>query len=456
LSRTAPFLGMVGVNDWETNQTPKNYREEILWLDPNGTAPLLAISSRARKGEALDNGDFNWYVQALPERGGAMAGSGLYTDAGLTTAYTTGGVAGDTLFAKVVEALPAGYGHSFPGQAMVGEFREGMHVVLRSSVDDTVDVVARVTGRKVNGTSSYVAVKLLEADDNSSRGYDLSDADYIYIIGNANPMGGYPVDPVNYLPVSVNNHTQIFKEPLQFTGSDLETKLRTAKIREQKLKQKRFDTRLRHMLDIETTLLFSILHENTDTENSESEWSMMGIFEFVRTYASQNIDNFQFNATYSGKKWLEKGKEWINTALNANFKYKPREGINPMDRLGLIGLDGLEALNNLALAHGQQELKPQAKAFGIQVVDWYTSGGVVHFMVHPLFNQNVTLNRSALIMHPRNLEYVWLRNRDTKRRDVTPKGFDGIKEEYMTECAFRYYNAPMWSIIHGIGGDSLV
>jgi len=455
LARTAPFLGMVGTQDWETNQTPKNYREEILWLDPNGTAPLLAISSRARKGEALDNGDFNYYVNILPERGGALAGSCVYLDPALTTPYVTGGVAGDTLYLKMVEALPTGWGHSFPGEAIVGEFREGQHVVIRYSEEPAMDVNARVTAVVPNGAASYIAVKLLEADDNSGQGNDLSDADYVYIIGNANPEGGYSVDPINYLPVSVNNHTQIFKNSLMFTGSDLETKLRTAKDKAAKMKQKRFETRLLHMLEMEMAFYFSKLGSRT-ASNGELEWSMMGVFEFIGTYASQNISDYRYAAAYSGKTWLEKGEDWINESLNANFKYKPRGEVAPMDRLGFIALDGLQALNRLALASGQQELRPKQTSFGIQVVDWYCSGGVVHFIVNPIFNQNVTLNKTALIYHPKNFEYVWLRNRDTKREDVTPTGFDGIKEQYMTECSARMYNAPMWSILHGLGELNVV
>ena len=39
------FLGMRGTGDWATNQRPENWRETILYLYPNGAAPLTAILS---------------------------------------------------------------------------------------------------------------------------------------------------------------------------------------------------------------------------------------------------------------------------------------------------------------------------------------------------------------------------------------------------------------------------
>jgi hypothetical protein len=40
------FLGMRGDGDWATDERPKNWREGILRLYPNGMAPLTAILSK--------------------------------------------------------------------------------------------------------------------------------------------------------------------------------------------------------------------------------------------------------------------------------------------------------------------------------------------------------------------------------------------------------------------------
>ena len=38
--------GMIGNDSWVADQRPKDYREALLFLRPNGTAPLFALTSR--------------------------------------------------------------------------------------------------------------------------------------------------------------------------------------------------------------------------------------------------------------------------------------------------------------------------------------------------------------------------------------------------------------------------
>jgi len=42
---TTGFLGMRGDGDWVADQRPLNWRQQILYLYPNGMAPLTAILS---------------------------------------------------------------------------------------------------------------------------------------------------------------------------------------------------------------------------------------------------------------------------------------------------------------------------------------------------------------------------------------------------------------------------
>jgi hypothetical protein len=51
------FLGMRGTGSWATDQRPKSYRELILMLYPNGTAPLTAIMSKL-KSEVVTDPEF--------------------------------------------------------------------------------------------------------------------------------------------------------------------------------------------------------------------------------------------------------------------------------------------------------------------------------------------------------------------------------------------------------------
>jgi hypothetical protein len=48
-----------GTADWGTDERPKNFREMILWRNPNGSAPLTALMSKMRS-ESTDDPEFAW------------------------------------------------------------------------------------------------------------------------------------------------------------------------------------------------------------------------------------------------------------------------------------------------------------------------------------------------------------------------------------------------------------
>ena len=89
------FLGMRGTGDWVTDQRPMNWRQQILYLYPNGHAPLTAMLSMMGS-KKVDDPQFHWWTQEQTSVGGTVAG--VYTVPDLSTAYTSGGVAGDTIY----------------------------------------------------------------------------------------------------------------------------------------------------------------------------------------------------------------------------------------------------------------------------------------------------------------------------------------------------------------------
>ena len=47
----AAFLGMRGNGDWsDTDMRPKSWMDGVLWLYPNGDAPLTALLAKMLKG----------------------------------------------------------------------------------------------------------------------------------------------------------------------------------------------------------------------------------------------------------------------------------------------------------------------------------------------------------------------------------------------------------------------
>ena len=58
------FAGLRGTGNWGTDERPKSFREMILWLNPNGNAPIFCMTSAA-KSEAVKDPEFAWWEEKL-------------------------------------------------------------------------------------------------------------------------------------------------------------------------------------------------------------------------------------------------------------------------------------------------------------------------------------------------------------------------------------------------------
>src|SRR5687767_7801190 len=58
------FAGLRGTGDWATDERPKNFREMILWRQPNGQAPLTALMARM-SSESVNDPEFSWWEEEL-------------------------------------------------------------------------------------------------------------------------------------------------------------------------------------------------------------------------------------------------------------------------------------------------------------------------------------------------------------------------------------------------------
>lgn len=440
MSVTAPFLGLRGTSDFEGNQIPKNYREMILKLFPNGSAVLTGMMSKL-KSEVTTSNTFNWYTQKMADMGGTM--TAIYTDPGLSSAYASGGIAGDTLYVKMGVTVSEDV-------ANANEFKKGHTVILRDASDPDVDCAALVVAQPViNGASSYVTVQLLEADDNSTS-HDLSDADTIYITGSAYGEGGMPPEAINYVPTSYYNYTQIFKTVIELTRTAMKTKLRTT---EDLLRDERKEKLLHHGIEMEKALIWGVrTYTANDPVTGKPRTTTMGIKEFIRSGASTHFFNYVTDTNYAGQTWLEGGEDWLDTSIAQVFLWG-----DSAERLGVIGNLGANAINKLAKANGTIEMgKVQAVAYGLRVREWYIAEGTVYLMRHPLFNKMTSMRRTLLLLLPENMMFRPLTDSDTKRTDVTPKGFDGIKEQYLTEAGFEFHHPEQFAWLDGLGSANAV
>jgi len=426
------FLGMRGTGDWVTDQRPKNWRETILRLYPNGMAPLTAITSKM-KSEPTDDPEFNWWKKSLRTQTADV--TGVYTETTLTTEYVSGGVDDDNLFLKM-------------SLADSKHFRGGHLLLLRYSEDPLVDVVAKCTLVVPNGANSYICARLQEADDNSPN-FDLSNCNKVQIIGNVNPEGGERREAVTYDPTKYYNYTSIKRNSLDITRTARRTKLRGPQAY-QEAKREALEL---HSIEIEKESLFSTRRETTG-ENGKPERSSYGIIPYIRDYQPGNVFNFVRDADVAGETWKGVGEDWLNEKLEVLFRYGRQE------KLGLCGSGALLGIQKIVKEGAQYNISKRERSYGIQVVEWVTPFGVLNLKTHPLFSYEATDRHSIVVLEPQNLVWRYIDDTffvsDPERRKTSQMGIDGTQEEFITEGGYEIWYPETMGYFLGIGQNNVL
>ena len=429
------FFGMRGTGDWtsDPDMRPKDWRDTVLYLYPNGDMPLTAITALMKTERATDP-EYNWWTKGLAAQAGAITGA--FTDA-LTTPYTTGGAAGDALWIQC-------------SAETAGHFRAGHQVLLRCSTDYDTDVNAKATEVVKNGASSYVKVTLLEDDDNSAT-TDISDCDVILVIGSINAEGAGMPDAIQYDPVKYYNYTQIFRTSLEITRTARKTKLRTY---DQYKEAKREALEL-HGIEMEKAFLWGIMTENTG-DNGKPERTTKGLINWIKGGVADgaSVTNFTTDEDFDNTTWQNGGEEWLDKWLEVIFRYGSDE------RMAFVGSGVILAINKLIKqnTNSRFEFNHKTGAYGIKVVEWVTPFGTIYLKRHPLFSYEVTNRHSMVIFDPKDIVYKFIDDTtfygQSDKVSSSGERLDGTKEEYLTEAGMEFHWPIKCGYFSGFGSDN--
>jgi hypothetical protein len=431
------FLGMRGTGDWVANQRPESWRQQIMYLYPNGMAPLTAILSMMGS-KKVDDPRFHWWTQEQNAVSGAVIG--IATMADMSVAYAGGGNIGDTIFVRVLTTL-------------ANRVRQGHQILLRDASDYSVDVVGKITGVTRGAINSVLAVRLLEDDDNSLT-HDLTDADNFKIIGNINPEGGEMPDAIALNPTEVYNYTQIFRTPLSITRTAKLTTLRTGDAY-QKMKSEALEM---HSWEMELAYLWGIRTQNIG-DNGKPERTTMGVINFIRQFAPLNCSDYSLEAGYAGLPWAGSignpggGGTWLRAMLEQIFRYGAEE------KLCLCGSGALLGIESLAMGEGMMNLSAGQSTYGMKIREWVTPFGSIYLKTHPLFSNDVTTRNLMVIIEPKELEYKFITDTTFYGEGSAtqhPAGYgarrlDGLNEEYLTECGLEFGLPQKCAVLNGVG-----
>lgn len=275
-----PVLGMKGTGGFSTpDERPKNYRELILLLFPNASAPLTALLSKL-KNEPTDDPEFKIFLKALPNQ--RVLNSGAQTS-GATALTLTAAAA----FVK-------------PGHSLYVERTGEVMWVTANPSPYTVITVAR--GKGVAAAA-------------------LNDQDGLWIIGSHYQEGAPLPQAVAYDPTVVNNWTQIFRNVLDATNTAKMTRLRTG----DNLKEAKRECLELHAMEMEKAFIFGAGVE--DTSGSQPERTTKGLNSILST----NVKDFTGSVSIDG--WEDFLEGVFTSGSNEKLCLCGAKALNVMNKL---------------------------------------------------------------------------------------------------------------------------
>lgn len=427
---TYPFLGMRGTGDWVDDARPKNWRETMLYLYPNGSVTLTAMMSMMRS-ESTDDPQFHWWTKSLP--GQYAEPTGVYTDI-LSTAYdgTSAADTGSVLYLKLASDQDA------------RQFRTGHVLRMVNQSDGSDGCNASVLQRVQNGSSSYLQVRLLSADTDGAFGAATNKA--VLIVGTTHPEGDLTPESISYDPVKLFNYTQIHRTTYDITRTARKTRMRTG----DPFKELRRENLEIHGIEIEKSYLWGVPAE-WQGANNKPERSSAGLTWFIENSAPDNVFNYATDPAYAGTSWLNGGKDWLNERLEQIFRYGSEE------RVVFAGSGAVLGINQLAEEFGTINMQVRQAAWGIRVEEWVTPFGVIYLKRHPLFSYLPATRNMMIAFEPQNLRERYIDQTQLYKDDKKDGGFvryDATKEEYLTETGLEMHHPITAGLFYNVGADN--
>lgn len=405
MSTVVSIQGLRGTGNWGTDERPKDFRETILWMNPNGSAPLSALMSKT-KSQGLTDPEFAWWEEEMEQV--RLKLNGAIAD-GTVLAFTVdpGSVVDSTGGFSVV-----------PGDVLMVESATGVitgEIVIVSAVASDTSITV------VRGQAGTVAGAI--ADDS-----------YLLKIGNAFAEGTRSPNATTRNPQKFFNYAQIFKTAYELTETADKTKARTGSARENDKKRKMFD----HATALEYAYLFGRKYETTGSNGKPLRYTG-GLFEFLaaqtKTFAG------------SGLTWTE--DNFIDSIAPC-FNYTA-DGVGN-ERIVLAGNGALTELNKLARNSSSTRVNfdGTVKTYGMELQRWIIPQGTIYIRTHPLFNTHPKYTYAMLGLNPSGLIDRKLRAH-TFKDDIQENDSDTRKGQWIGETGLELHHQKTHFILLNCG-----
>jgi hypothetical protein len=399
----ASYAGLRGTGDWSTSERLTNFREMILFSNPNGSAPLTALMARMRK-QSVDDPEFSWWEEALGQNRVTINYTTGYDSTVNTIIIDSGGlalVAGDVLLIERTEDT------SYANEI----------VIVSSVTSDTVIVIKRGQAGTTKADVSGVASGLF-------------DGNALTKIGTAFAEGTGSPDVTIRNPSKKHNYCQIFKTAVEETRTAMQTRLRTGNAWENDKKRRSFD----HSVALEYAFMWG-KHYEVDGGIGTSPKPLRytgGLREFITT----NVTIFTTTPT----------EDTLLNALYPVFNYNSEGSGN--ERIVLAGNGALNSLNRLARNSTNTRINfdNTIKFYGMELQKWITPQGTFLVKTHPLMNLHAKFANSMFVINPPSLIYRPMM--DTKFQDnIQHNDADCRKGQWISECGLEVHHEETMAYI---------
>jgi hypothetical protein len=390
----AAVAGLRGTGDWSADERPKNFRERILWLEPNGDSPIFALSGKAGK-YSVDDPEYAWWCETMNVV--RLQVNGVLASGATTVVVDSPDPTASTL------TTPWGIAtHLKPGDLLLVEpatLSSFNPEIIR--VEEVLSSTTFSVTRGAGGTSAA----------------SIPDDSWLLLIGSAYGEGTSSPRATTRNPVKFSNYTQIFKDSYELTKTADATHARTGDPWSNDKKRKMFD----HSRAIEHTLLYSVNNQETVDANGKPLRYTKGLRGFV---PATNIKYFSTAVNTDD----------LLTYLKPAFEFSMPGSSDT--RVGFVGNTGLMELGKIIRNDDSvmMQLGDTIKMWGINFRELTMPWGRLLLKSHPMLSRAPTFAKSMYVVDFSALKWAPLTGRDTKTfDDVQNKDEDARRGYVQTE-----------------------
>ena len=395
----AAVAGLRGTGDWGADERPKNFREMIMWRNPNGVTPLFALMSKVGKQSTSDY-EFNWWDEPV-------------TIIRLQVNFAAGYGAGDTLI-TVDTADPS---TSAPELAWgnATHLTEGDILMVEPANEANWATTEYLKVVSVQSATQFTVLRGMLGSTAAA----IADDRFLLKVGSAFGDGTSEPKATSRNPVKYTNFTQIFKTTYDITGRAVNTTIRTGDPLANEKKRRSTD----HSKDIEFAMMFGRKSESID-----SNGKVISTTDGLRRQIPSDT------TTIFG------GALTVNSFLDAAYKVFNWESDAGNSRVMLCGNGALNIMNKTFRGDTNTEIQfmGKMKQYGMEMMEVGLPQGSLYLKTHPLMNRHATYTNAAFLVDFSALKWRPMKGRDTKFNDnIQNKGEDAQRGYWMTDAGLQ-------------------